>query len=107
MQTKIASENQEVIIGHDQPVVVIGERINPTGRKKLAEALEHREWAYVQQDATKQVEAGARVLDVNVGVSAAILSNTSSGTISNSGPRPFRIPLTRLTSEFSRTCITR
>lgn len=71
MQTMITSEYKEVVIGYDRPVVVIGERINPTGRKKLAEALERGEWEYVQEDAKKQVEAGAQVLDVNVGVSGA------------------------------------
>jgi 5-methyltetrahydrofolate--homocysteine methyltransferase len=71
MQTKISSENKEVIIGHDQPVVVIGERINPTGRSKLAEALERGEMGYIQEDAKKQVNAGAQVLDVNVGISGA------------------------------------
>ena len=71
MQTKISSERKEVIIGHDQPVVMIGERINPTGRKKMAEALERGDMFYVQQDAKKQVEAGAQVLDVNMGISGA------------------------------------
>ena len=71
MQTRIWSDAKEVIIGHDQPVVMIGERINPTGRKKLAEALERGDMRYVQQDAERQVAAGAQVLDVNVGVSGA------------------------------------
>ncbi|MCB2193963.1 MAG: dihydropteroate synthase [Deltaproteobacteria bacterium] len=71
MQTLIRSASREVIIGHDQPVVMIGERINPTGRKKLAEALEAGDMSLVQSEAKKQVEAGAQVLDVNVGVSGA------------------------------------
>ena len=71
MQTKVSSENKEVIIGHDQPVVMIGERINPTGRSKLAASLEKGDMTLVQQDALRQVEAGAQVLDVNVGVSGA------------------------------------
>jgi len=71
MHTKISGESKEVIIGHDQPIVVIGERINPSGRKKLAEALEKGDMGYVQQDAVRQTEAGAQVLDVNVGVSGA------------------------------------
>jgi 5-methyltetrahydrofolate--homocysteine methyltransferase len=71
MLTVISSEQKRVIIGHDQPIVIIGERINPTGRKKLAEALERGDMGYVQQDATRQVDAGAQVLDVNVGVSGA------------------------------------
>ena len=71
MQTTISSEKKDVIIGHDQPVAIIGERINPTGRRKLAEALERGDMGFVQQDALRQVEAGARVLDVNVGISGA------------------------------------
>jgi 5-methyltetrahydrofolate--homocysteine methyltransferase len=71
MQTRISSEKKEVVIGHDLPIVMIGERINPTGRKKLSEALERGDMGYLQQDATKQVEAGAQVLDVNVGVPGA------------------------------------
>ena len=71
MQTCVSSETQEVIIGHDQPVVIIGERINPTGRKKLAEVLERGDMEYVQQEAQKQVQAGAHILDVNVGISGA------------------------------------
>ena len=71
MHTRVSSEHQEVIIGPDQPVVIIGERINPTGRKKLAEALERGDMAFVQQDALKQVRAGAQILDVNVGISGA------------------------------------
>ncbi len=71
MQTRVSSETQEVIIGPDQPVVIIGERINPTGRKKLAEVLERKDMGYVQQEALKQVQAGAHILDVNVGISGA------------------------------------
>lgn len=71
MQTRISSETQEVVIGPNQPVVIIGERINPTGRKKLAEVLERRDMGYVQQEALKQVRAGANILDVNVGISGA------------------------------------
>jgi len=71
MQTVISSPSREVIIGHDQPVVMIGERINPTGRKKLAAALEAGDMSLVQKEAMNQVAAGAQVLDVNVGVSGA------------------------------------
>jgi len=71
MQTIIRSASQEVIIGHDQPVVMIGERINPTGRKKLAAALEAGDMSLVQSEAQAQVAAGAQVLDVNVGISGA------------------------------------
>jgi 5-methyltetrahydrofolate--homocysteine methyltransferase len=71
METKISSKTQEVVISRDLPVVIIGERINPTGRKKLAAALEAGDMSVVQEDARRQVEAGSQVLDVNVGVSGA------------------------------------
>ena len=69
MQTKISSKSKEVIIGSSEPVVMIGERINPTGRKKLAESLKKGDMRLVQAEALAQVAAGAQVLDVNVGVS--------------------------------------
>ena len=69
MKTKIWSPTREVIIGHDLPVVIIGERINPTGRKKLAQSLEQGNMQLVQEEALRQVKAGAQVLDVNVGIS--------------------------------------
>ncbi len=71
MHTIISSGVREVVIGPDQPVVIIGERINPTGRRKLAAALEAGELELVKADARSQVEAGAQVLDVNVGISGA------------------------------------
>ncbi len=71
MQTIISSATQEVIIGPDQPVVMIGERINPTGRKKLAAALEAGDMSLVQAEALAQVAAGAQVLDINLGISGA------------------------------------
>ncbi len=58
----------EVVIGDAHPFVVIGERINPTGRKKLAEELKGGSYDTVRSDALAQVEAGARVLDVNAGI---------------------------------------
>jgi len=57
------------VIGPAHPLVMIGERINPTGRKALARSLEAGDLTRVQSEAVKQVEAGAQVLDVNVGVS--------------------------------------
>lgn len=68
MQTLLCSETTEVKITTDGPVVVIGEKINPTGRKKLAAALQERNLDYVVELAIAQVTAGADVLDVNVGV---------------------------------------
>jgi 5-methyltetrahydrofolate--homocysteine methyltransferase len=67
MQTKLSSPKKEVIIGDDQPTVLIGERINPTGKKKLAEALKAGDLDIVGKEALAQVQAGADILDVNVG----------------------------------------
>jgi len=69
MQTRISSKSKEVVIGPGEPVVMIGERINPTGRKKLAESLEKGDMRLVQAEALTQVAAGAQVLDVNMGAS--------------------------------------
>jgi len=69
METTLRSATQTVRIGATLPLVIIGERINPTGRKELAEALEQGNLKRVQAEAKKQVEAGAHILDVNVGVS--------------------------------------
>lgn len=68
METKVSSPSKEVIIGDNQPTVLIGERINPTGKKKLAEALKAGDLEIVRKEALAQVQAGADILDVNVGV---------------------------------------
>ena len=60
METKISTLTKEVIIGHDHPVVMIGERINPTGRKKLATSLEDGDMGLLQEEALRQVNAGAQ-----------------------------------------------
>lgn len=67
METKISSASREVIINSNGATVLIGERINPTGRKKLAAALQAGDLELVRQEALSQVEAQADVLDVNVG----------------------------------------
>jgi 5-methyltetrahydrofolate--homocysteine methyltransferase len=67
METKVASPGKEVIIGHNEPTVLIGERINPTGKKKLAESLKAGDLEVVREEAIAQVQAGADILDVNVG----------------------------------------
>jgi len=67
METRISSPSKEVIIGDNQPTVLIGERINPTGKKKLAEALKAGDLEIVRREALTQVEAGADIIDVNVG----------------------------------------
>ena len=68
METRLLGLKKEVIIGDQQPTVLIGERINPTGRKELAEALADGDLEIVRKEALAQVKAGADVLDVNVGV---------------------------------------
>ena len=67
-RTIVESKSRTAIIGFDQPFCVIGERINPTGRKKLAAELEAGDFSTVEKDALAQVAAGATVLDVNAGV---------------------------------------
>ncbi len=68
--TLIASATKEIIIGFDQPFCVIGERINPTGRKKLAAEMSAGNFDTVIADALAQVAAGATMLDINAGVTA-------------------------------------
>lgn len=67
MKTVLKSKSREVVIDTDGPVVIIGESINPTRRKKLVETLSRQDFGYVLQLAASQVAAGADVLDVNVG----------------------------------------
>ncbi len=67
MQTRVSSPTKEVIIGDDQPTVLIGERINPAGKKKLGEALKAGDLEIVRREALAQVQAGADIIDVNVG----------------------------------------
>ena len=67
-RTIVESKTKTAIIGFDQPFCVIGERINPTGRKKLAAELEAGDFSTVENDAKEQVSCGATVLDVNAGV---------------------------------------
>ncbi len=69
--TVISSANQEVIIGFNRPFVIIGERINPTGRKILSEEMKVGDYTRVKSDALAQVEAGAHMLDVNAGIPLA------------------------------------
>lgn len=67
-RTIVESKTKTTIIGFDEPFCVIGERINPTGRKKLAAELEAGDFSTVEKDAVSQVAAGANVLDINAGV---------------------------------------
>jgi 5-methyltetrahydrofolate--homocysteine methyltransferase len=71
LTTIVSSTTQTVEISRDRPTVIIGERINPTGRKKVLAALQEGNFDMVREDATSQVEAGAAVLDVNAGVPGA------------------------------------
>lgn len=70
-RTVVSSATREAIIGFDQPFCIIGERINPTGRKKLAEAMKTGDYSMVEADAIAQAEAGATMLDVNAGIPLA------------------------------------
>ncbi len=70
-ETVVSSATRTVVIGFDRPFVVIGERINPTGRKKLAAEMAAGDFSTVERDAVMQVEAGAQMLDVNAGIPLA------------------------------------
>jgi len=71
MKTVLSSAKKTVVISPDDPFVVIGERINPTNRKKLAEELRNLNYTRAKADAVAQVEAGAQMIDVNCGVPGA------------------------------------
>lgn len=71
METVISSKTKTVIIGPDRPFTIIGERINPTGRKLLAAEMAAGNYERVKKDALAQVEAGAHMLDVNAGIPLA------------------------------------
>ena len=70
-QTRLSSHSKEIIIGFDQPFTMIGERINPTGRKLLAEEMKNGDYSRVELDTIAQVAAGAQMLDVNAGIPLA------------------------------------
>jgi len=70
-ETVVSSATKELVIGFDRPFVLIGERINPTGRKIMAEEMKVGDYSRVQSDALAQVEAGAHMLDVNAGIPLA------------------------------------
>ena len=69
--TIISSNSKEVVIGLDRPFVMIGERINPTGRKLLSKEMAEGDFSRVEQDTLAQVAAGAQMLDVNAGIPLA------------------------------------
>jgi len=76
MKTRLSSATKEVIIGDELPAVLIGERINPTGKKKMTAALEAGDLDVVRKEALAQIEVGADVLDVN-----AATANTDEVTL--------------------------
>lgn len=70
-ETVVSSASKELVIGFERPFVLIGERINPTGRKIMAEEMKVGDYSRVQSDALAQVAAGAHMLDVNAGIPLA------------------------------------
>jgi 5-methyltetrahydrofolate--homocysteine methyltransferase len=68
MHTVVQSASKTITIGHDQPFVIIGERINPTGRKKFQELLRAGDLSTIAVDVESQIKGGADMLDVNMGV---------------------------------------
>jgi 5-methyltetrahydrofolate--homocysteine methyltransferase len=69
--TRVSSHKKEIEIGFEKPFCIIGERINPTGRKLLAAEMAEGDYSRVLSDALAQVEAGATMLDVNAGIPMA------------------------------------
>jgi 5-methyltetrahydrofolate--homocysteine methyltransferase len=67
MHTVLSSATKSITIGHDQPFCIIGERINPTGRKKFQEQLRAGDYSALEADVQAQVAGGATMLDVNMG----------------------------------------
>jgi 5-methyltetrahydrofolate--homocysteine methyltransferase len=70
-ETVVSSLRRETVIGFERPFVMIGERINPTGRKLLSEEMARGDYSRVVAEAVAQVEAGAQMLDVNAGIPLA------------------------------------
>lgn len=70
-ETVVSSAKKEWVIGFERPFTVIGERINPTGRKMLAQEMAAGDFSRVEADAVAQVKAGAHMLDVNAGIPLA------------------------------------
>lgn len=70
-ETVVSSQTKTVVIGYERPFCIIGERINPTGRKLLAAEMAIGNYSRVESDALAQVEAGAHMLDVNAGIPLA------------------------------------
>ena len=71
METILSHKDKKVVISPNHPFVMIGERINPTRRKKLAETIANGDYSLAQADAVAQMKAGAQVLDINAGIPGA------------------------------------
>ena len=70
-ETVVSSATKELVIGFDRPFVIIGERINPTGRKIMADEMKNGDYSRVESDTIAQMAAGAHMLDVNAGIPLA------------------------------------
>lgn len=70
-ETIVSSARKELVIGFDRPFVIIGERINPTGRKIMADEMKNGDYSRVRSDTLAQIAAGAHMLDVNAGIPLA------------------------------------
>jgi 5-methyltetrahydrofolate--homocysteine methyltransferase len=68
MQTILRGRDRAIIISHENPTIIVGERINPTNRSVLAEAIRQGNWNFIRDEAVNQVKRGADVIDVNVSV---------------------------------------
>jgi 5-methyltetrahydrofolate--homocysteine methyltransferase len=71
METKLTHKEKTIVISPNHPFVMIGERINPTRRKKLAATMAEGDFSIVKEDAVTQMKAGAQVLDINAGIPGA------------------------------------
>ena len=71
METRLSSKTREITISDARPTVLIGDRINPTGMEKIARALTTHNLTLIQKEAIAQVQAGAEVIDINVGIVGA------------------------------------
>lgn len=76
VNTIVKSPTQTVVIGPNEPFVIIGERINPTGRKKLEAEMKAGDFSRVLRDAQAQIAAGAHILDINAGVTSVVPQET-------------------------------
>ncbi len=65
MKTIVTSSSKEVVIGDNQPTIIIGESINPTGKVRMVKALQERDFSFISDEALRQVKVGAHILDVN------------------------------------------